>query len=141
MSIRAKVREAGGEFHVIKNTLAKRAFDALGMPVDPGYLVNSTAVGFAFEGAPGVAKALAEFRQKHRKLSRSKAATWANSCSVLTKLKLWQTLPPLPVVRAQLLGTILAPASKLVRTLAEPGRQVAAVINAYAEKDAASVAA
>jgi large subunit ribosomal protein L10 len=50
-------------------------------------------------------------------------------------------LPPLPVVRAQLLGTILAPASKLVRTLAEPARQVAAVLKAYADKDAAVSAA
>ena len=47
-------------------------------------------------------------------------------------------LPPLPVLRAQLLGTIMAPASKLVRTLAEPARQLAAVIKAYADKDAAS---
>ena len=31
-------------------------------------------------------------------------------------------LPPLPVMRAQLLGIFLAPASKLVRTLAEPAR-------------------
>ncbi len=50
-------------------------------------------------------------------------------------------LPPLPVLRAQLLGTIMAPASKLVRTLAEPARQLAAVIKAYADKDAATSAA
>jgi large subunit ribosomal protein L10 len=49
-------------------------------------------------------------------------------------------LPPLPVVRAQLLGTLLAPASKLVRTLAEPGRQVAAVIKAYSEASEAAAA-
>jgi len=50
-------------------------------------------------------------------------------------------LPQLPVMRAQLLGTIMAPSSKLVRTLVEPARQVAAVIKAYAEKDAATSAA
>jgi large subunit ribosomal protein L10 len=33
-----------------------------------------------------------------------------------------------------LLGTILAPASKLVRTLAEPARGLAAVIKARSEK-------
>jgi large subunit ribosomal protein L10 len=46
-------------------------------------------------------------------------------------------LPPLPVLRARLLGTLLAPASKLVRTLAEPGRQLAAVVKAYADREAA----
>jgi len=44
------------------------------------------------------------------------------------------------VVRAQLLGTLLAPASKLVRTLAEPGRQVAAVIKAYSDASGAAAA-
>ena len=43
-------------------------------------------------------------------------------------------LPTLPVMRAMLLGTILAPASKLVRTLAEPARGLAAVIKANSEK-------
>ena len=38
-------------------------------------------------------------------------------------------------MRAQLLGLLLAPASKLARTLAEPARQVAAALKAYAEKD------
>ncbi len=47
-------------------------------------------------------------------------------------------LPPLPVMRAQLLGTLLAPAGKLVRTLAEPARSLAAVMQAYAEKSGAA---
>jgi large subunit ribosomal protein L10 len=139
-AIRAKVRDAGGEFHVVKNTLAKRAFDALGIPVEPGYLVNSTAVGFAFEGAPGVAKALAEF-DKSTEAIKIKGGYLGKQVLSVSDVKALADLPPLPVVRAQLLGTILAPAGKLVRTLAEPGRQVAAVINAYAEKDATPVAA
>ncbi len=50
-------------------------------------------------------------------------------------------LPPLPVMRARLLGTILAPAGQLVRTLAEPARQVAAVLKAYADQQTATEAA
>ena len=57
------------------------------------------------------------------------------------EVKALADLPPLPVMRATLLGTLLAPASQLVRTLAEPGRQVAAVIKAYADQDAAPEAA
>ena len=38
------------------------------------------------------------------------------------QVKSLANLPPLPVMRAQLLGVLQAPASKLVRTLAEPGR-------------------
>jgi len=43
-------------------------------------------------------------------------------------------MPPLPVVRAQLLGVLQAPAGKLARTIAEPARGLAAVIKAFAEK-------
>jgi large subunit ribosomal protein L10 len=43
-------------------------------------------------------------------------------------------MPPLPVVRAQLLGVLQAPASKLVRTIAEPARSLASVFRAYTEK-------
>ena len=45
-------------------------------------------------------------------------------------------LPPMPVMRARLLGMLSAPASKLVRTLAEPARQMAAVLKAHSEKPA-----
>jgi large subunit ribosomal protein L10 len=37
------------------------------------------------------------------------------------------------VLRSQLLGVLQAPASKLVRTLAEPGRSLAFVVKAHAE--------
>ena len=58
-----------------------------------------------------------------------------------TEVQSLADLPPLPVIRAQLLGIISAPASKLVRTLAEPARSMAAVIKSYAEKDAVAPAA
>ena len=51
-----------------------------------------------------------------------------------SQVKALSDLPPLPVMRAKLLGTLLAPAGKLVRTLAEPGRQIAAVIKARSEE-------
>jgi large subunit ribosomal protein L10 len=43
-------------------------------------------------------------------------------------------LPTLPVMRGILLGTIMASATKLVRTLAEPARSMAAVVKAYSEE-------
>ena len=139
-TIRAKVRDAGGEFHIVKNTLAKRAFDAAGMPVMAGTLEKSTAVGFAFSDAAGVAKALSEF-DKSIEAVKIKGGYLGKQALSVNDVKALANLPPLPVVRAQLLGTILAPAGKLVRTLAEPGRSVAGVLKAFADKGATSVAA
>jgi large subunit ribosomal protein L10 len=47
-NIRNKIRETGGEFHVLKNTLARRAFADNGMNLPADMLVKSTAVSFAF---------------------------------------------------------------------------------------------
>jgi large subunit ribosomal protein L10 len=46
-------------------------------------------------------------------------------------------LPPLPVVRAQLLGLLTTPATRLTGTIASGVRQVVNVVKAYADKQAA----
>jgi len=43
-------------------------------------------------------------------------------------------------MRARLLGVLVAPATQLVRTLAEPARSMAAVIKAHSEKEAVPAA-
>ena len=59
--LRNKLREVGGEFHIVKNTLVKLAFQQAGMPLPEKYFEESTAVAFAFEDAPAFAKVLTEF--------------------------------------------------------------------------------
>lgn len=138
-ALRAKVREVGGEFHIVKNTLGKLAFEKAGYPLPENFFTGSTAVGFAFNDAPAVAKAMTDFSRTVDAL-KVKGGYLENRPMTAEGVKSLADLPPLPVVRAQLLGTILAPASKLVRTLAEPGRQVAAVIKAYSEASGSAVA-
>jgi len=139
-AIRARLREAGGEFHVVKNTLARLALEKSGRSIPAGYLENSTAMGFAFSDAPAVAKSLAAVIKNTDAIKVKGGYLGAQPLSA-TEVKALADLPPLPVLRSQLLGTLLAPASKLVRTLAEPGRQVASVLKAYSDKTAMPVAA
>ncbi len=135
--LRAKMREAGGEFHVVKNTLAQMALNELGYEVPEGLFQNPVAVGFASEDIAGVAKALVDAKLDALTI---KGGFMGKEVLDEAKIKQLASLPSLDVLRAQLLGTISAPASKLVRTLAEPGRGLAAVVKAYAEKDAAPAA-
>lgn len=138
--LRAKIRDAGGEFHIVKNTLGKLAFQQEGMPLPDNYFEGSTAISFAFEDAPSVAKAMTEFARTSEFL-KIKGGYLDKQPINAEDVKALADLPPLPVLRAQLLGTILAPASQLARTLAEPARQVAAVFQAYADKENAPTAA
>lgn len=137
--LRAKSREVGGEFHIVKNTLGRVAFKKAGLPVAEKMLEGSTAVAFAFTDAPALAKTLTDFARTNEAI-KIKGGYLEQRVMSSTDVKSLAELPPLPVVRAQLLGTLLAPATQLVRTLAEPARGVAAVIKAYADRDSAPAA-
>lgn len=134
--LRSKIREVGGEFHVIKNTLGKRAFAAAGLEAPDEYFVNSSAVGIAFDDPPGVAKAIKDFG-KNNEFVQIKGGFMSGVHMTADQIKALAELPPLPIVRGQLLGVISAPASKLVRTLVEPGRSLAQVVKAKADASAA----
>lgn len=132
-SIRAKAREAGGEFHVVKNTLLSNVFKAENIPFDEKLLSGSTAVGFAFNDAPAMAKAMTDF-VKGNEVFKVKGGYLGNQVMTPIQIKALADLPPLPVMRAKLLGLFQAPASKLARTLAEPARGLASVIRAHSEQ-------
>jgi len=133
--LRAKARENGAEFHVIKNRLAKRVFEAAGLDTKDLF-IGSTAFGIGFDDAPGIAKAIKDLGKDMPAL-KIKGGFMDDRMLTADQVIALAELPPLPVVRGQLLGVINAPASKLVRTIAEPGRSLAQVIKAHADAAAA----
>lgn len=138
--LRSKIREAGGEFHVVKNTLGRVAFEKAGMQITEKQLEGSTAVVFAFRSAAEMAKVISEYSNKSD-FVKVKGGYLDRRPIEAKDVQALAELPPLPVIRAQLLGVLSAPASKLVRTLAEPGRSIAAVLQAFADKDTATASA
>jgi len=138
-AIRAKIRETGGEFHIIKNTLVKKALEENGMPVSDSVFEKSTAAAFAFKDVAATAKALNE-ATKGMEVVKVKGGFIEKQALSVSQVKALADLPPLPVARALLLGVLQAPASKLVRTLAEPARSVASVLKAYSDQGASAAA-
>jgi large subunit ribosomal protein L10 len=138
-TIRAKAREAGGEFHVVKNTLVKLALEKAGYSVPEDFSQKSTAIGFAYQDPAGFTKAITE-AAKGMEAVKIKGGFMGTEMLASAQVKALASLPALPVLRAQLLGVIQAPASKLVRTLAEPGRSLASVVKAHADKAALAAA-
>ncbi len=136
--LRAKVREAGGRAHVVKNTLMEIALKETGY--GEHQVVGKSLYCFAGTDAAALAKALTD-ATKNSEIFKVKGGFLGTQAIKPAQVKALADLPALPVMRAILLGTINAPASKVVRTLAEPARQVAAVVKSYSEKDAAPAAA
>ncbi len=135
--LRANVRGAGGEFHIIKNTLAKRAFEAAGMSTPNELFKGSSAIGIAFSDPPGVAKAIID-ATKDSDFVKVKGGFLNGQLLSAADVKALADLPPLPVVQSQLLAVINTPATQLARLLNEPARQMAQVIKAYADQGAAA---
>lgn len=137
-SLRAKAREGGSEIHVVKNTLMTLALKKCNMPGEDLF-EGSSLVGFAFSEAPALAKVLTDAAKSD--IFEIKGGLLGSQKIDAKQIKALAELPPLDVMRARILGMINAPASQLVRTIAEPARGLAAVVNAYAKKETAEAAA
>lgn len=132
-AIRAKIRESGGELHITKNTLVRKVLSEKDVQVPQELLEKSTAMAFAFSDPAATAKALTE-ATKGIEAIKLKGGLLEKQVLSTSQVKALAELPPLPVVRSQLLGVLQAPAGKLVRTIAEPARSLASVFRAYADK-------
>jgi large subunit ribosomal protein L10 len=133
-TLRAKVHDAGGEVHVVKNTLMNKALGNAG--IESKTLAGTCLFGFAVNDVPALAKVFGDVT-KNSEIFKMKGGYLSGRPITPENVKALADMPPLPVLRARLLGTINSPASALVRTLAEPGRQLAFVIKAHSEQTAA----
>ena len=132
--LRGKVREASGELHVVKNTLAQMALQSAGRTAPAELFAQTTAIGFAFSDVAGVAKALTNYA-KDNEFVKVKGALLGGQVLTIKEVQALAELPPLPVVRGQLLGLLSAPASRLTGVVAGGVRQIINVVKAYSEKE------
>jgi large subunit ribosomal protein L10 len=135
--LRTQSREIGGELHVVKNTLMNLALKNAGLE-DSGIFDEASIVAFAFEDVPSLAKIID--KASSTDVFDIKGGYMDGAVIASDQIKTLAKLPPMPQMRAQLLALIQTPASQLVRTIAEPARQVAAVVKAFSEKTPAPAA-
>jgi large subunit ribosomal protein L10 len=137
--LRGRIREAGGELHVVKNNLISLALKAADIALPAEALTGTTAIGFAGEDVPAVAKAIVELGRQFD-FVRVKAGVVDGISYGPRQVERLADLPPQPVVQAQLLGVLQAPGGKLAGVLAGSVRQILNVIKAYSDKEAAAAA-
>jgi large subunit ribosomal protein L10 len=78
-SLRNQMREVGGEFHVVKNTLMELAFKELDLPLPEGAVDGTTAIGFATEEVAPIAKAIVDLSREGEALSLKAASLMESS--------------------------------------------------------------
>jgi len=132
-ALRAKLREGGVEYKVIKNTLAKRAAKGTALEQVSEDFYGPVAVIMSYGDVVAPAKILVEFL-KDRETIKVRSAVVDGQKTDAAGVKALAKMPSLPELRAQILGMINQPAGKLVRTLAAPGQQLAMVVKAREDK-------
>jgi large subunit ribosomal protein L10 len=134
--IRRAFRNAGVEYRVVKNKLAKIALKGTPREGVSKAFTRTTAVMFKYDYEFGkLGKVAKELTAKFDKLKVRGGFVENDVLAPESALDVMASLPTLEEARAQLLGVINAPASKLLATINAPGQQIAGVIQAKADKD------
>jgi large subunit ribosomal protein L10 len=125
--LRRQIREASGEYQVIKNTLVRRALnDTLFGELDK-LLEGPNGWVFAYEDPVMLSKALIKFAEDNNKL-RIKGGVFEGRFMDSAGVKVLSQMPSKPELQARLLAMINAPATQLVRLIQEPGARVVRLI-------------
>jgi large subunit ribosomal protein L10 len=131
---RRKVRQSGSRYRVVKNSLALRAAKGTAMERLSDHFRSTTAVAYTDSDPVALAKVLVDFAKDHPHLVVKAGVVAGSQVLDPDGVKALSTMPGLPELRARLLGTLMAPASQLVRLLATPATQLARVLQAHQEK-------
>jgi large subunit ribosomal protein L10 len=133
--LRSEMRGAGGQVKVAKNRLVKLALEGTDAKGIADLLKGPTCLAFSADpvAAPKIAVKFAKANEKFVILGGAMGNTVLDAKGVNSLAD----LPSLDELRGKLIGLIQAPASKIARTLKEPGAQLARVFAAYGKKDAA----
>ena len=133
--LRGRLRKEGAQIKVVKNRLAQKALD--GSAGDAGQDLFKGPVAIAYGVDPvSAAKVVTQYAKDNEKFT---VVGGLLGDQVLSKdaVKSLASLPSLDQIRAQLIGLLQAPATKVAGVLQAPAGQLARVFNAYATKDAA----
>ncbi|MEX1118905.1 MAG: 50S ribosomal protein L10 [Terrimicrobiaceae bacterium] len=132
--LRSRLDTASAKIQVVKNTFIKRAAEELGLPSLNGSLSGQTALVTGENDICAAAKILKTFASEFEKPTL-KAGILDNALLTADEVRALADLPSKEVLQATLLGLFLAPATRFVRVLNEPGASLARLLQAKAEKD------
>ena len=134
-TLRNRMREAGATYKVSKNKLARIALDGTDYGSLSDMLTGPVALATSIDpvAAAKVAVDFAKTNDKFEIVGGSMGATTLD----LAGVQALATMPSLDELRAKIVGLIVAPATKIATIAQAPAAQLARVLSAYAEKEAA----
>ena len=135
-ALRKECRESQVDYAVVKNTLLRRAFDNLSLNDLDSHLNGTTSLAISADDPVAPARIMADYAKKLNEKFEIKGGFMEGKAVDLATVNELASIPPLPVLRAQTLGTMLAPIAGLAVVL----KQIAEKMEAPAEEAAAPAA-
>jgi large subunit ribosomal protein L10 len=137
--LRVKIRESGARFHVVKNTLFRRALTQAGKPV-PDFVQGPLSVAFCVEDIAPVVKAINEFADDLGERPFEIRGGIVDADVLDSEgAKALADMPSKEVFFAQILSGIQAPSSQLVGVLSSALRETVTVLQAGAGRQLVNV--
>ena len=131
--LRNKMREAGVEYKVLKNTMIKRAADNLNIEGLDAYLEGPTAVAFGMNDPVAPAKILSDF-VKSTKKTEIKGGILGGKVVDVASIENLAKLPSKEELLAKMLGSLNAPIQGLAMVLSGLPRALVVALNAIKEQ-------
>jgi len=131
--LRKRLRAAGAEAHVVKNTLFRIAAKEVGVADLSSTLAGQIAVVSGQKDIAAAAKVIKTYQAEFEKPNLQFGYLGSKALSA-DEIRAIADLPPLPQLQGKILGVLQAPAQKLVSLLNTPGGQLARVIKAKADQ-------
>ncbi|HLJ56576.1 MAG TPA: 50S ribosomal protein L10 [Chthonomonadaceae bacterium] len=141
-TLRRKLRESSAEYHIVKNTLFRRALGGEISPELDKLLSGPTAIVFAQEDIVAPAKAMLDFAAAAKKPDvKVKGGYLDGKVYDLAQVTTISKLPPKPQIMAQIIGSINGPASSLVGTINAVLSELVRTVQLIADQKAGAGAA
>ena len=134
--LRKEARNAGVYMRVVKNTLARRAVEGTEFECMQQTLKGPILLAFAKDDPGAAARVIKNFAKEHDAL-QAVSLSAGGQLLPASDLATLAELPTLDQARAMLLGVMMAPMTKLARTLAEPSAMLARTLSARSSEEAA----
>jgi large subunit ribosomal protein L10 len=136
--LRKRLRKVNAECHVVKNSMLRLAMKAAGRPSPDGGLSGMTAIVLGSQRCDlsAAARVIKQFKGEFDR-PRFKLAVLGEKLLAAEEVAAVADLPPLEALRAQLVGLLRSPATRIAVALAAPAAQLARVLKARAETQTA----
>ena len=132
-ALRAELRKNNVEYAVVKNTLLRFAAKNCGLDELDGVLNGTTSLAICNDDPVAPARVINDFAKKCNDHFEIKGGFMDGKVMALSEVMALAEIPPLPILRAQVLGTMLAPISGLACVLKQIAEKQGAPAEAAAE--------